>query len=79
MESRKTLMLAAPSNQELLESERTISEVKFIHQPKNLLSTSFATFERAWYRPIHTGMVAKVGKQPLAEDTPAARGYAWRP
>lgn len=27
--------------------------------------TSFATFERAWYKPIHTGIVAKVGKHPV--------------
>jgi len=25
-----------------------------------------ATFERAWYKPIHTGIVAKVGKHPGA-------------
>lgn len=30
----------------------------------DLLVTSFATFDRAWYSPIQTGIVARVGKQP---------------
>lgn len=32
------------------------------------LFTSFATFERAWYKPIQTGIVAKVGKHPVHID-----------
>jgi hypothetical protein len=45
--------------------------------------TSFATFERAWYRPIHTGIVAKVGKQPkmrsYSGSAPQAIYYTKRP
>lgn len=49
----------------------------------NLLNTSFATFESAWYRPIHTGIVAKVGKQPkmrsYSGSAPQAIYYTKRP
>lgn len=30
------------------------------------ISTSLATFERALYRPIQTGIVTRVGKHPVA-------------
>lgn len=31
-------------------------------------NTSSATFERALYNPIHTGIVARVGKHPGKKD-----------
>lgn len=39
-------------------------------KPKPVFTcTSLATLERAWYKPIQTGMVAKVGKQPNMKIT----------
>ena len=36
-----------------------------IQKKPSVSSPSFATFERAWYKPIQTGIVANVGKHPV--------------
>lgn len=37
------------------------------HNNVKIHYTSFATLESAWYNPIKTGIVAKVGKQPIVQ------------
>lgn len=39
------------------------------------ISTSLATFERALYRPIQTGIVTRVGKHPI--EGKCQRKYMW--
>lgn len=63
---RSPLMFNAMFNytRELIEIGGKECKNRLLKKKKIQQATSSATFERALYRPIHTGIVARVGRHP---------------